>query len=497
MKFCPECGEKIEKQNARFCSECGCRLEAEDVAKVTDESPEKIISESSKVVENAVSATDPDIEERNESRDNTVDSSENDDEELDDTSSDKDTEEQITENKTDGKKIALKKIKNEFSKEEFIKKVWVTLAKEKAPIDVFNTGLSEVEEIKHRVLVDELKAAVSYRASVGYDRQEPYIDYETYLEDEPYVTTERYYDRDTKTYRDRVVTKYKKVSRQRQVTRYKTVTDWRSYTDNGVSTSVATVETLPDVDLDTKLFTSALNTAKKIVDTDEMMSIDRSVENSARDSHDSKIGGLVRCWLPGDRSRDVSFIIKRVNRKTSVLYELTEYKVTVLYEGKTYVKYAFPFGNFEIGGDTIENTESPEQIEEKIRAEAKHEDEGEEERKKRDVWTRTKWWLLSSIGLIVASIITSLAIPYPAPVIILFLLAIASYIACFFVVRRAEKTAKEEMQLRILRRKEETEERIKSYSSEYEKRLIEALNKKLDGMGFAPVSSEELGWREG
>ena len=102
-------------------------------------------------------------------------------------------------------------ISPEYSKDQFIRKAWITLAAENAPIEVFNETFRAAVKTDLQILIDSLSADVTYQASVGYDREEPYTDYETYYEQEPYIAYEKQWNNVTKQTEERQVTKYKRV----------------------------------------------------------------------------------------------------------------------------------------------------------------------------------------------------------------------------------------------------------------------------------------------
>lgn len=99
------------------------------------------------------------------------------------------------------------KILPEHSESDFLRKVWISLAKENAPSELFSEDFGEVQKTEHEVFFESVSVEVDYQASIGYDREEPYIAYETYYEDEPYLTTESYYDSNTKSQSTRMCEK--------------------------------------------------------------------------------------------------------------------------------------------------------------------------------------------------------------------------------------------------------------------------------------------------
>ena len=99
-------------------------------------------------------------------------------------------------------------VKKEFSKDDFLRELIIELGtRNSTPVDVVDADFKEVKESIREVIVCTAQVEGTCTASIGYDRQEPYTDYETYKEKvgDTYVT------------------------RQRAVTKYRTVTDWQIF----------------------------------------------------------------------------------------------------------------------------------------------------------------------------------------------------------------------------------------------------------------------------
>ncbi|MBO5892409.1 MAG: hypothetical protein J6Q30_06820 [Oscillospiraceae bacterium] len=99
-------------------------------------------------------------------------------------------------------------VKKEIEKEAFLRQLLINLGNNaETPVDVVNAEIGEVQESIREVILCTAQVSGTCTASVGYDRQEPYMDYETYKE--------------------KVGDKY--ITRQRPVTKYRTVTDWQLF----------------------------------------------------------------------------------------------------------------------------------------------------------------------------------------------------------------------------------------------------------------------------
>ena len=96
-------------------------------------------------------------------------------------------------------KIETTVISAEHEKNEFLREALIAFGKDGAPSEFFEQEVNFAEK-EHTIVEVFETASYSYQASVGYDREEPYIDKEIYFEKEPYIDNERYYDTNTKTY---------------------------------------------------------------------------------------------------------------------------------------------------------------------------------------------------------------------------------------------------------------------------------------------------------
>lgn len=393
--------------------------------------------------------------------------------------------------------VEKSKISTKFSKRDFLRQVWTTFAEEDAPIELFSKDLDTVEELEYEVLKDTISADASYRASIGYDRKEPYIDYETYYEEEPYITTETYYDKTIQARRTREVTKYKKVAKQRPITKYKTVTDWSIFSDSRiVNNTTAYVLNKNYSDFDMETFREAyrrtasnefitLNGAEAV-----MLKISSMASMKAEKKHNSAIQRSVANSLPGDRYKDLDCSYSIIDQ-TSILYKVPMYKTSINFNGNTYIKYAFPFGDeLKVFGERIENEHSFEsvkkQTEETLRKNAKM----RRSKIERSVWKRTGFLKVLTMLILLLSIGTSLSACILKTSILhnLMVICIAFGAAVIFFIfnclydklienkeyRRAEEDIRKE--------KESMDDMLSHFEEDHFTELQKALNKKLNAL---------------
>ena len=83
--------------------------------------------------------------------------------------------------------ILKQRIKSKHATNEFLRTVLIDLAKDDSPADIYDADFSKVEVVPHEVYLEALDADLSFTATIGFDRQEPYTDYETYTENVPYT----------------------------------------------------------------------------------------------------------------------------------------------------------------------------------------------------------------------------------------------------------------------------------------------------------------------
>lgn len=392
-------------------------------------------------------------------------------------------------------------ISPEFSKDQFIRKAWIALAVENAPIEVFDENFGAVVETEHQVFVDSLSVDVTYQASVGHDREEPYMDYETYYDREPYIAYEKQWNNTTKQMEERQVTKYREVQKERPVTKYKTVTDWSaiSGSDRVHSTSVVENTDGQHVDKDFKqLFISSFRGVKKSSlhpigkDLADGMQITDFAREYALTDHRFNIDSSVSYDLPGDHYRDLSWKASSITDHITALYKAPEYEASICFNGKTYRKRAVPFGSMSIGGDIIENSASPESVKENLLSALEKKNRDRKDAVERNVIKATNSVSLLTIALLAASILVSFCIRSTALVTAFFAVAAAAF---FYNTRKVKKETEAEMKRankEIEKNRAKTKAEIEALTKDYKSRLREALNNKLKSLGYEPATAAEL-----
>ena len=511
MNFCPECGAKLDFNEAKFCYECGASLkrivdpqtkEFEDSnlesnnenainenCKIQEKHPDNLYKKE-KPDENQIRCTD--AIEKVEGEEETLDSTF---EETEQESEPKNTDIE-TNDYSDTNELCCYEIASTHTKEDFIRKVWLQIAQDNVPEDVFSMNLSDVIVNDEEVYENFFKVQLDYNASVGYDREEPYIGYEYYYDKEPYITIETYYDHNIKANRTRQVTKYKDVKRERQVTKYKTVTDWSAHSGTGTTTSLAIVSNT-EQELDKHLYLkSTLSEDEKAARTLFSGTVSPSAKRSAMSIHHSELEDYISKSLPGDRNKDIKYNINNIISSYETIYKLKKYSVTISYNGIDYEKYAYPIGTMPIGGDVIENDQSPEALALQKRTEVNEQNNTDRERKDYVIFKQMKWISLSALALILTSIAVSCFLRNPVIVAISFALAIGSYILDTAVFKRKEKSVSEEIEQKILERNKQLNSDIENYASNYEKRMYELLNNKLLSLGMKAYEKDEFAENE-
>ncbi len=224
-------------------------------------------------------------------------------------------------------------VKKEIEKEEFLRQLLINLGNNaETPVDVVNAEIGEVQESIREVILCTAQVSGTCTASVGYDRQEPYIDYETYKE--------------------KVGDKY--ITRQRPVTKYRTVTDWQLFNTvySGEATCAAdnSDEYISCGDIELALKTIAEDS---IVTKGEAIVSQKGLARAIRACETTVEIREVR--FPGDRQKD-----KRYNSTSNVqsvsCFRLPFYEVTFTYEGKEYTASGFACGRLSVHNDVPKKT---------------------------------------------------------------------------------------------------------------------------------------------
>ena len=348
--------------------------------------------------------------------------------------------------------VIKSRIHVEFSKQEFLRKAWIDLNIDDAPAELFETNFGEVVSIPHQIVMERARLEGSFQASVGHDRQEPYIITESYLAREG--------DRNVK--------------KERLVTKFRTVTDWQAHSGNTGMQSVACTENSPDVEFDDELFldsfcsTESENIELLSAEKDDV-EISEYAKRVLEETHNLKFESKVYHDLPGDHSRNLNSYLANKNVEFSAFFLTEEYRTSIFFHGIEYSRYAFPFGNMKIGGNKIENDNSMWNNVRKIRDAAPH-----------TLWRRTKLLSLLTFGGLLLSIIVNLFIHITALTVLCFMLGVAGFIW---------NTIDVNQKANVIQR--ETNSAAEQYQVQYRVWRRGLLNRKLASLGLLPVAEDE------
>ena len=347
-----------------------------------------------------------------------------------------------------GPEVQTYLIQPEYSKQEFLRRIWIDLYKADVPAEMFDKNFGEVETVYHSVVMQFADVEGSYTVSIGYDRQEPYIATETYWEREG--------DRNVK--------------KERLITKYRAVTDWQAqngitgtncvnFVDNDLSKSF-------DPTLFKKSFLACKNESVHPVSESSAENVTPEAYDMLRTFHEVDLKAHLLHDLPGDRSKDLHVRLTKQNAKTTAVYLTQEYRASIQFDGIEYVKYGFPFGTMEIGGDEIKNENNMWSNVRKQR-----------ENVPKEVWRRTRLLSLLTIALLTLSIIVNLFIHITALTILCFVAGVVAFILNNIDENR-KKTAVER----------ETDTAVEQYQIQYRAWRLGLLNHKLASLGLAPLT---------
>ena len=346
------------------------------------------------------------------------------------------------------KSVCVIYINNEWTDEDFIKEAWKSLASEDAPDDIFNYDFSEVDIEAQAIALDIAQADLTYQASVGYDRQEPYIETEEY---EVRVG-------------DRIIKK------ERPVTKYKTVTDWHPAQGDYHAESKVLFETDKGKDFDEKSFLSSAKTAAKesrifADDEEDFYRISNAVKEQIIEGHKQNFYSAVFESLPGDYShkKNLSVQTKKITDKQTTIYVVSELSASINYKGKEYTKRAYPFGEMLVVGDKIPNENGLENHCKEIRASIPN-----------MIWEKTKKNTFLSIILMLLSILVSGFIRSYLLVIPIFLASAGFFAYSLLDDYKTEKLIHQQandecnnyVENHLARKKEKLEEKLRSLGLE-------------------------------
>lgn len=277
-------------------------------------------------------------------------------------------------------------VKKEFGKDDFIRELLIELATSyDTPVDIVDADFGEVRESVREVILCTAHVQGRCTASVGYDHQEPYIDYEKY--------------------REKIGDRY--VERERPVTKYRTVTDWKLFQTEYSGNATCAAYNSDDFGYDDGEIVTAIKTADKdsIVEKGEatvnlsgLATVKASCENNVE---------LHSVSFPGDRHRDVNYNSNSEIQSLSC-FKLPFYEVKYNYKGENYFAYCFACGDINIQAEMPDNDID-------ITALVKQKTKRFEKRQK----TR---WTLFALSFILAAILCfaiDFAWLFPLPIILL------------------------------------------------------------------------------
>ena len=385
------------------------------------------------------------------------------------------------------------KINPEFSKEEFVRKAWITLAQDDAPLEVYQSDFSEVSQHDFQVFYNTISFRVGWQAEIGNDRTETYTDYEKYYEKIPYTDYETHYNSQTKQNETKPVTKYRQEERQRAVTKTRIVTDWNF--GNGIHSGVSSNYVCLDSNKNFRMkqFIEDYNRTRTapLDKSDREMQITESMFDLINTEHAHTIYQDVHRSIPGDHNKNLSFDVEESENLTAILMKVPEYRMSIKLKDKTYHKNTFPFGSLTIDGETPKNQNSLKK-EKQQREEALSKTFLQREQVARNqIWKLTSKFSLPAIGLLSLSIVVSLFVRFLFPVITIFLCSVAAFILSLLYTKHIQKRETYSAMIDNSIEEDNFKKEFANYSRNHKIETLNALNKKLESLGFAPASPEE------
>lgn len=387
------------------------------------------------------------------------------------------------------------KIVPAFDENEFLRKVWITLAREDAPIEIFDQGVIQMSIEEKRILFDSISYDARWEGEIGHDRQESYIDYETYYEKIPYTDYERKYNSTKKQYEQVPIMKYRQEARQRAVTKTKTVTDWHH--SNGFHSGTHHDSVCIDGEISTSQFqrdydpqyVRYLTDAEMQKESD--MVITESMYNKIQTKHDLAIESSVMHSLPGDHYRGISYSLDNYYHENTELIKIPQYEASINYKGSSYNKSAFPFGSMTLIGGKIPNSNGLAHKKTELdnkRIAAVNNQKKETENK---IMKAVLPIALISIGLLLLSICISLFVKVLALVIAGFATSVAVFFLSHIYANMKIKTEKKKAENFAELKHQEMEREYTTFEKEYKPKVLAALNKKLASLGYEPAEHNE------
>ncbi len=212
-------------------------------------------------------------------------------------------------------------IKETFDKDEFIRRVLIKItADPSTPVGISTATFGEVKMHYEEALLYSAHAELSYTASVGYDREEQYID------------REKRWDAEIGTYYVNVV-------------KWRTVTDWSPFSGHigGDTTCViSNDESLSDVD-----YHSLLNSVNFKGDMGGEAALSSSTVSRLKQQCEDNVEDTIR--YPGDHVKNKQ-IQSTVELQHVFLFKIPVYEVSYTFDEKTYNAkcYAIPKDDLKV-----------------------------------------------------------------------------------------------------------------------------------------------------
>lgn len=387
------------------------------------------------------------------------------------------------------------KISPLFDEQTFLRNTWISLAREDAPIEIFEQGAVQMSMKEKRILFNSISYHASWSGEIGDDRKETYTDYETYYETVPYTEYTRKYNSKTQRYEQVPYTVNKREARQRAVTRTRTVTDWHFSrgTTSGTHSDFACIDGSIDLAQFTNDYSASyvkyLSRAELLAEPDMMITDD--MYRYVKPSHTDAIERAVMLSLPGDHSRGINYTIDRYVNTSSELIKVPEYFASISFKDSTYTKHAFPFGKMKMGGDGIKNKFGLRAKKAELRAKRDAAVKNQEKEIEAQSWKRIKPVSFLSLALLVFSICASLFIKVLPIVIIGFALALGGFIYSKAHIKSTQEKAKAQAQNFSAEKKKEMDDAYKAFAENYKTKLFAALNRKLADLGYETAKPTE------
>lgn len=203
------------------------------------------------------------------------------------------------------------KIKPMQTKKQFLKNMLIKFAREEdvSPA-LFNGEFSAVSEYEKQFICVYADTQVNYTCSIGYDREETYVEMET----------------------KQKLVDGKWVKYTEPVNKKRTVTDWQPHT--GERTGNCFVALKPDGTVDEDCADCEHNCKGNVSDSDLVLDIEPVVMDKAKEELHSFAQREARWNLPGDRYRDFTGQSKLEVTQTRA-YEMPFYQVEYKCNGET------------------------------------------------------------------------------------------------------------------------------------------------------------------